>query len=138
MRAFFLLLVSVLLFSCDDSGPDRNNPYIPNIAVSILIDKTLPLYNNLNYPGNGVFIPNAGVRGLIVFYTGSGYNAFDAACPNQIIQDCSTLEYSGGSSATCPCDDAEYNLFTADSPGKQYRLYQYRVEVNGPVLRIYN
>jgi hypothetical protein len=26
-----------------------------------------------------------GARGIIVFNTGSGYNAFDAACPNQAI-----------------------------------------------------
>jgi nitrite reductase/ring-hydroxylating ferredoxin subunit len=38
----------------------------------------------------------------------------------------------------CACDSAEYSLFTGQSAGKQYPLKQYRVEVNGNVLRVYN
>ncbi|NMH27048.1 Rieske (2Fe-2S) protein [Flavobacterium silvaticum] len=138
MRTAITLLLFSLLVSCDDSGPARNNPYIPSVAFSIEIDTNLPLYNQLQFAGNGKYIPNAGVRGIVVFYTGSGYNAFEATCPNQAISSCSTLEYDGGSSVTCPCDEAIYSLYTADSPGKEYPLYQYRVEVIGTVLRVYN
>jgi nitrite reductase/ring-hydroxylating ferredoxin subunit len=43
-----------------------------------------------------------------------------------------------GIMGVCPCDDAEYSLFTGLSQGKEYPLKAYRVEVNGNNLRIYN
>ncbi len=43
-----------------------------------------------------------------------------------------------GLNAVCPCDEAEYSLFTGQSEGKQYPLKQYRVEVNGNTLLVYN
>jgi hypothetical protein len=42
-----------------------------------------------------------------------------------------------GINAVCPCDSKEYNLFTGQG-GLQYPLKQYRVEVIGNILRIFN
>jgi nitrite reductase/ring-hydroxylating ferredoxin subunit len=96
----------------------------------------LPAYSNLKYASNAVFYAGVGAKGIYVFNTGSGYNAFDAACPNQVISSCSTMTLKG-INVVCPCDDTEYSLFTGQ--GKlQYPLKQYRVEVNGNVLRVYN
>jgi hypothetical protein len=39
----------------------------------------LPAYSNLQYASNAIYYPGVGARGIIVFNTGSGYNAFDAA-----------------------------------------------------------
>jgi nitrite reductase/ring-hydroxylating ferredoxin subunit len=86
---------------------------------------------------NAVYYPNVGVRGIYVFNTGSGYNAFDAACPNQALSSCSTMTLKG-TNVICTCDNTEYNLFSGQSPGKQYPLKQYRYELNGNILRIYN
>ena len=83
------------------------------------------------YPING---PS---KGVIVFNTGSAMNAFDGACPNQNLSSCSNLTVSG-SNANCPCGSENYNLFTGQSAGKEYPLKQYRVEVNGDVIRVYN
>jgi nitrite reductase/ring-hydroxylating ferredoxin subunit len=96
----------------------------------------LPSYGSLLYPSNAVYYAGQGVRGLIIFNTGSGYNAFDAACPNQAIGACSTMTIKG-INAICPCDGREYSLFTGQG-GLQYPLKQYRVEVIGNMLRIYN
>jgi nitrite reductase/ring-hydroxylating ferredoxin subunit len=51
-----------------------------------------------------------GIRGVYVFNTGSGYNAFEAACPNQVLSACSTMTLKG--IVVCSCDNNEYSLFT--------------------------
>jgi hypothetical protein len=46
---------------------------------------------------------------------------------------------SKGINVVCSCDNNEYSLFTGLSQGgSQYPLKQYRVEVNGTILRVYN
>lgn len=131
---FFLLLV--LLNSCSEQAVRNNNPYLPNYTVLIDINLNLPEYSNLKFVSNAVLIPAKGVRGVVVFNTGSGYNAFDAACPNQALSSCSTMTIKG-INLLCACDNEEYSLFTGQ--GKlQYPLKQYRVEVNGDVLRVFN
>ncbi|CAM3969259.1 MULTISPECIES: hypothetical protein [Flavobacterium] len=132
----FFFLIFPLLFSCSDSGFKNTNPYLPNYSVLIDLNLNLPEYSNLKFISNAVLITGKGVRGVIVFNTGSGYNAFDAACPNQTLASCSTMTIKG-INAVCACDSEEYSLFTGQ--GKlQYPLKQYRVEVNGTVLRVYN
>jgi hypothetical protein len=51
----------------------------------------LPAYSNLQYPSNAIYYAGQGIRGVYVFNTGSGYNAFEAACPNQALSACSTM-----------------------------------------------
>jgi nitrite reductase/ring-hydroxylating ferredoxin subunit len=136
-KYFFLLIAFPLLFGCTPNSINNNNPYLPNYAVNISINMNLPAYSSLMYPSNAVYYPNEGVRGIIVFNTGSGYTAFDAACPNQALSSCSTMTIKGINSL-CSCDSAEYSLFTGQSAGKEYPMRQYRVEVNGNMLRVYN
>ena len=131
-------MVFPILFGCSTNSNNNNNPYIPNYAVNVDINMNLPQYSNLKFVSNAVYIPNQGARGIIVFNSGSGFNAFDAACPNQALSSCSTMTIKGGIMALCSCDNAEYSLFTGQSTGKQYPLKQYRVEVNGNLLRVYN
>lgn len=99
----------------------------------------LPLYSNLQFAGNSVKVNEfgAGNRGVIVFNSGSGFYAFDGACPNQPLSSCSTLDVNG-STATCPCDDAIYSLFNGQAPGKEYPLLQYRAEQNGNTIIVSN
>lgn len=133
-----LLLIGLLFLSCSDNGFNNKNPYIPNYNFSVTFDLNFPAYSNLKFVSNAIYYtgPEVGPRGIYVFNTGSGYNAFDAACPNQALSSCSTLTLKG-INLICPCDDEEYSLFTGQ--GKlQYPLKQYRVEVNGNLLRVYN
>ncbi len=136
-----LLLLFVLVFAagCDKDGDSSDNPYLPNYAFNVEINRSLPLYSTLNFAGNAkrVDIAGAGIRGLLIVNTGTGILAFDGACPNQELGSCSTLTLNGVE-ATCPCDSAVYNLYTGQSPGKPYPLKQYRTEVIGSVIRVYN
>ena len=137
-NSLFLLIVFPMLFGCDTNAPINNNPYLPNYAVNVDINLNLPQYSALKFVSNAVYIPNEGVRGIIVFNTsGTTYNAFDAACPNQVLSSCSTMTIKG-INALCTCDNAEYSLFSGQSKGAAYPLKQYRVTVNGNVLKVYN
>lgn len=137
MKKIGLLILFVsLLFSCSDNDINNKNPYIPNYTVNFTIDMNLPAYSNLKYVSNGVIISGYGAKGVIIFNAGGGYNAFDAACPNQALTSCTAMTISG-INAVCSCDDAEYSLFTGLG-GKEYPLKQYRVEVSGTVIHVYN
>lgn len=137
MKKFWLLIVFVsILFSCSDNGISNRNPNIPNYSVNLSIDMNLPAYSNLKFVSNGVIIPNYGAKGVIIFNAGSGFNAFDAACPNQAINSCSAMTIDG-INAVCSCDKAQYSLFTGLG-GKEYPLKQYKVEVTGTVIHVYN
>ena len=133
------LIALALVLACDSNDVNNSNPFLANTSFSIQINTNLPTYSNLQFPSNSVKVnqANAGIRGIIVFNTGTGFRAFDGACPNQAPATCSTLTLSG-INATCPCDSAVYSLFTAQSPGKQYPLKEYRAESNGTVITISN
>lgn len=137
MKKYFLLLITIPMFmGCSTNNFNNTNPYIPNYSFTVDINMNLPAYSNLLYVSNAVYYPGQGVRGIIIFNTGSGYNAFDAACPNQALGNCSTMTIKG-INAVCPCDSKEYSLFTGQG-GLKYPLKQYRVEMNGNLLRVYN
>ncbi|MGO4817586.1 Rieske (2Fe-2S) protein [Flavobacterium sp. W22_SRS_FP1] len=135
-KHLLLFLLLPLFIGCSDSNFNNTNPYIPNYTFTIDINMNLPAYSNLRYPSNAIYYSSVGAKGIYIFNTGSGYNAFDAACPNQAIGSCSTMTLKG-INIVCPCDSNEYSLFTGQG-GLEYPLKQYRVEVNGSVLRVYN
>lgn len=135
-KTTLLSLFCMLLFSCSDNQIKNNNPYLPNYSFAVEVNMNLPLYSSLLYPSNGVIYTGKGIKGIIIFNTGSGYNAFDAACPNQIPTACAAMTIKG-INAVCSCDEVEYSLFTGLG-SKEYPLKQYRVEQNGSVLRVYN
>lgn len=138
MKNYLLLLLIPILFACDKENFNNENPYITNYSFSADVNMNLPLYNNLRFAGNSVYVSNIGALGVWVFNSGSGFFAYDAACPNQPIAQCSTMIVSAGY-ATCQCDEIQYSMYTGLGEGDvQYPMKQYRVQVNGDVLRIYN
>jgi nitrite reductase/ring-hydroxylating ferredoxin subunit len=144
-KYFLILIVFPLLFGCSTNSTNNNNPYLPNYTVNLDVNMSLPQYSDLKFVSNGVYVTGQGVRGVFVFNTGSGYVAFDAACPNQALSSCSTMTFKkiddqriDRTNVVCACDNAQYSLFSGQSAGKEYPLKQYRVEVNGNLLRVYN
>ena len=141
-RFFYFLLLFTVFFSCDrDTQTDNNNPYLPNYSFEVILNMSFPQYSVLAYPSSAVYVNSAGagIRGLIVFNAGSGnFLAYDAACPNQALADCSTMTING-INAKCPCDDAEYSLFTGLAAGKQYPMKVYRVQmIDATTIKVYN
>jgi nitrite reductase/ring-hydroxylating ferredoxin subunit len=135
-KSVWLFVLFLAFISCSDNGPVNTNPFIPNYTFTVDINMNLPSYSKLLYPSNAVYYAGKGVKGLIIFNTGSGYTAFDAACPNQTPSTCSPMTIDG-IDAVCSCDNKTYSLFSGQG-SLQYPMKQYRVEVNGNVLRIYN
>lgn len=135
-KSVWIFILFLVFISCSDNGPVNTNPFIPNYTFTVDINMNLPSYSKLLYPSNAVYYAGKGVKGLIIFNTGSGYNAFDAACPNQTPSTCSPMTIDG-IDAVCSCDNKTYSLFSGQG-SLQYPMKQYRVEVNGNVLRIYN
>jgi nitrite reductase/ring-hydroxylating ferredoxin subunit len=139
-KIFFLLLIIPFAFGCDGGSVNNNNPNIPNYPVNLQINLNLPAYSNLQFPSNRIVDYSQGARGIVVFNTGSGYVAYDLACPNIAFTLC-TEPMSvpvGNINATCGCDNTVYSLFTGQSPGQPYPMKQYRVDINGSTLVIYN
>uniref|UniRef100_UPI00404A5C97 hypothetical protein n=1 Tax=Flavobacterium sp. TaxID=239 RepID=UPI00404A5C97 len=142
-KIFTFLFVSFVLITtiqCDQNSFNNNNPFLPNYNFSFDIDTNLPSYVNLQFTGNSELInfAGAGVGGVIIFNSGTGYRAYDAACPNQVFTSCSVMTLNG-IFANCPCDDVDYNLFTGLAEAEvQYPMKPYRVEINGSILRVYN
>jgi nitrite reductase/ring-hydroxylating ferredoxin subunit len=134
---FAFLFIAFLTLACDSNNFNNRNPYIPNYNFSETINLNLPAYSQLRFASNAAFVPTAGALGVIIFNTGSGFRAYDAACPNQTLAPCSQMSISG-INAICPCDDVSYSLFTGIAQGMEYPMKPYRVEQNGDVLRVYN
>lgn len=140
MKKLLLLLLTLIAFTnCSkDDNIKNKNPYLPNYSVNITINLDLPSYVELQYVSNYKYIntPGAGIKGLLVFNNGNGFYAFDAACPNLYPGECERMTVSGVR-AVCSCDKTEYSLFTGLG-NAQYPLKQYRTELSGSILRIYN
>ncbi len=143
MKRFFCFILLLLMsLSCEkDNQINNNNPYLPNYSFEVTLNMSFPQYANLAFPSNAVYVnvAGAGIKGLLVFNAGSGnYLAYDAACPNQALTDCSTMTING-INAKCSCDNAEYSMFTGLGAGKQYPMKAYRVQViDATTIKVYN
>ncbi|GIZ16096.1 Rieske (2Fe-2S) protein [Capnocytophaga catalasegens] len=141
MKKIILLLILSILLACK-KDTIRRNPYLPEARFSITINTNLALYNKLKTPLTPVVVPTEGVglRGVIIINTGSGFLAWERACPHVPITDCSTLKSDGGIIVTCPCDNVTYNLVNGNptSGSSNYQLLNYNVSVNGNILTISN
>lgn len=137
-KILVLFLFISFVYSCDSGSVNNNNPNIPNLPVNLSLNLSLPQYSNLQFPSNFIRDFSQGARGIVVFNTGSGFNAFDLACPNQVFSICTTPMSITGINAICDCDDTTYSLFTGQSAGQQYPMKAYRVELVGNNLIITN
>lgn len=142
MKKYILLLVVlVLVMGCNNDDYNSNNKYLADYNFQVNVNMSQPLYGQLRFPANPVRVNEvgAGINGIIVTNTGSGFAAFEASCPNQYISDCSSLIING-IMAICPCDDVEYNLMTGDTAADvQYPLKRYKVQqISEDVLVISN
>ncbi|MFY0713364.1 hypothetical protein J1D01_06785 [Seonamhaeicola sp. NFXS20] len=141
MKLFYSFICLFVLSACSGSSEENENcNFLLDINVYETINLSLPQYSQLPFPGNSVYIANAGNAGIIVANTGVGYFAWDASDPNEIPSDCSTLVPSG-LEATGGCSNNKYSLVTGEpleNTELQCSLKFYRVEQNGNYLTIYN
>ncbi len=135
------ILLTIILFitfvSCLDDNVDSNR-FLPNVSVNQTIDLNLPQYVNLHITG-GYAYAEGGIRGLIIYNTGTGYVAFDRACPHIELQACSTMEVDdSGLFMVCPCDDERFQIINGapENGNIRYSARAYTVTINGSILTI--
>lgn len=135
-----LTYTTLLLFSCNKNDDNNSNcNFLLDVGVNASLNLNLPLYGDLNFISNPIYVPGYGNGGLIVTNTGTGYVAFDAADPNHIPNSCSIISISG-LEGTCGCEDAnKYSLFTGqplENPELRCGLKSYRAQLSGDNLII--
>ncbi|MBT8394166.1 MAG: hypothetical protein KJN66_04860, partial [Bacteroidia bacterium] len=108
MKKLALLFLSLLFTaSCSKNDVNNKNPFLPNYSFDTgdLINTALPLYSTLNNAGSHFTIGNNyGINGVVIYYSGTNYSAFELSDPNHTLQTCSILSIQGVV-ATCSCDD---------------------------------
>lgn len=134
-------LSTLLFFSCSKNDDNNSNcNFLFNVGVNASLNLDFPEYNDLNFIGSSIYVPDYGNKGLIITNTGTGYMAFDAADPNHTPNTCSTLTISTGI-GTCGCDDEnKYSLFTGqplENSELRCGLKIYRTELNGSNLLVF-
>ena len=138
-----VLLFLVLILGCSKDTIQRN-PYLADIRFQRNLNLSLPLYNQLNFVGGSILIPDIGIKGVIIFnLSGNTFLAWEATCPNHIPESCSKLDISGVL-AECSCEDFQYSLATGQllnpnetlNPPRDLLFYQIQ-NFNG-ILRVSN
>ena len=138
-----VLLFLVLILGCS-KDPVQRNPYLADIRFQKNLNLSLPLYNQLNFVGGSILIPDIGIKGVIIFnLSGNTFLAWEATCPNHIPESCSKLDISGVL-AECSCEDFQYSLATGQllnpnetlNPPRDLLFYQIQ-NFNG-ILRVSN
>ena len=138
-----VLLFIVLILGCSND-PIQRNPYLADIRFQRNLNLSLPLYNQLNFVGGSILIPDIGIKGVIIFnLSGNTFLAWEATCPNHIPESCSKLDISGVL-AECSCENFQYSLATGQllntnetlNPPRDLLFYQIQ-NFNG-ILRVSN
>ena len=114
MKKLLIIFVFILV-SC--SGDDNNNPncnFLFDAGVNLTVNTNLPQFNQLQFPGNGVYVTGQGNNGIWLWRLNSALLlAWDAADPSRPPSACSTLTDIGGGIVESGCEDAnQYSLLT--------------------------
>ena len=116
----------------------QNQNTKPN-TKNYTVDLSLPQFAALNAPNNYVYIPNVGVRGLIVYRASwAQFNAYDRSCPYQTATSCAPIVVINAftCSDTCKNCGSQFNLTTGSvSKGpSNYPLTAYQTTFDGTSL----
>ena len=153
MRTLFLVFSFVFLTTCsDNSTTNPNCRYLLDVGVNVTINLSLPQYSQLEFPGNSVYVSNAGNGGIIVTNAGSGFFAWDASDPNKTPSSCSILKIIGLSAISDCVDRNSYSLVNGQplgnynennndepytpNPNLVCGLKNYRIEQSGNTLLV--
>ncbi|WP_188407152.1 hypothetical protein [Psychroflexus salis] len=140
-KMLLLFSIMVLCFGCADDDVRRENPFLLDLRIDVTINTNLPQYNSLNFPGNAIYFGGQGNDGIIVVNAGPNILAWDASDPNEIPRGCTRLQIQGlVGQSTCETPNA-YSLIDGqplEDGNLQFGLFNYRVEENGNVIRIFN
>lgn len=127
----FFLLFSLLLCACSSDDDYKDNPYLINQSFRFQLHLSLPQYEQLNFPGNHLIIPQIGLNGVVIYNMNNDmYYAYELSDPNHELRDCSAMTVDQ-LEATCSCQDGNvYSIITGQPLEGEgtYTMKPYRVE----------
>ena len=137
MKKLLLVLSFMVFISCNKNDDNPNCNFLFDAGVNLTVNTNLPQFSQLEFTGNGVYVPNQGNNGIWLWRLNtSTLYAWDAADPSHQPSSCSKLEETGiGDIVACGCEDAnEYSLSTGQGFSENTQpctLQPYRVELIG-------
>jgi hypothetical protein len=143
-----VLLMLFLAFTGTSCNQQQDENLIPNRPVNIRVNMELPLYVNLQFPGNHVYL-NGGNSGVVLIHGFDGeFYALDRMCSYEPFNECSRIEID--ESLSMKCGNFEQGVFYECCASKfqfdgtpvegpaVYPLRRYRVFRTGNILDISN
>lgn len=131
MNKFYILLFTIVLFSCDGNNNPNNCNFLLNIGVNLSVNLNLPQFSQLQFSGNSMRVEGQGNGGIILARVGSGLRAWDGADPNVPFSNCSILQVDS-LFATSTCEESNrYELSSGQMLGDNplpCTLIAYRVD----------
>ena len=134
----YILVISILIISCDDK-----NCYIQNVYVNEFIDLSLPENIEIKTPGNTIFV-DGGVRGIIVYHgVGNNYIAYERNCSYEPCLPCSSIDSVNSGIAYCACCTSAFNVANNGEPLNTpallpLKIYQSNLNINNNILHVTN
>jgi hypothetical protein len=99
-------LASLPMMGCQDTPG-----VIPYVDLQVDLNLNLPAYNNLNFPGNWLYI-SGGSRGLIVYrYTLDEFVILDRHATFDVAAGCQCTVSPDGYTIEDPCSESEWYIF---------------------------
>ncbi len=132
----FSLLMLLTLFSCK-----KNNSFIPQVQVQIVINTLDPQFQSLNGIGGWSYV-EGGSRGIIVFRSESeNFKAFDRHCSFEPENTCARVSVIESSLfAEDSCCNSRFQLIDGQAIGgpASVGLQEYRTSFDGNIIQIFN
>lgn len=144
--SFFILLTFSLLNINSCGSREDTVSCFPNSPINVSLNLNSPLYNNLNFVGQPIYIDEqqAGTRGLIVVRTGdspASFKVYDRNAPHLCPDSNTTLEIKDNISILCPKDNATWILITGQPTAVSSvppKTYFWNYDAGSKNLNIYN
>lgn len=138
IRNYLLIYIFFWLAGCEDTS---EAPIIPNVIVNEQINLTNIQYNNLRQDKGFVYLPKAGVRGIILIReSATRYRAIERNCTYQPEDACGIVEVDASNLfLKDPCCGSQFDLSGQVTGGPAtYPLRQYATTLQGNFLFITN
>ena len=140
--AKILCFAWLVLTACDNNGSEIEQDTMPLPSpFNFFINLDLPAAQSLQFE-NHLYLPDYGLRGLVVVKLENGYVTYDRICPVSPDDECSQVNFINAGTTNsylqCKCGEAFYRArdgFPTNSPEPR-KLREYYTEYSGNTLYI--
>jgi len=134
----YTVFLSLLVFTACDKDFKSS---VPDVPVYFQGNLAQPDFSSLTSINNVVKVANYGYRrhGVLVYrYDTENFYAFDATCPNDLIDGSVEVSKDKPHEVTCPICKRVYSLMNGGITTSGEPLKRYRTTFNGQTITVYN